>query len=278
MGYKAVVMDLDGTLCTDRKLHMEDKKAIERTLEKGIPVIPATTRMRFSTSMILKDLEIDNHPLICNNGARVISPRWKKEGKYKDWHEINLDHDIAEELISYSDEKDYEITTIFKDKKFWKRSRLQSDNKSELDSVTELVDVNIEALEEGAPISIMMHSEGNGKKGLKDFESYAEDFSKKVRLDRHHRFQEWIALTVYHSDVSKKKALDLVCKKINISVDDVLALGDDEVDTEMLEFAGKGIAMGNSPEYVKQVADEIAPSCKNQGVKWALKKYILGQN
>ncbi|MEF8832810.1 MAG: HAD hydrolase family protein, partial [Candidatus Thermoplasmatota archaeon] len=104
MEYKAVAIDLDGTLCTDKRLHPEDVRVLKRILGKDVPIIPATTRMRFSTSLILEDLNIDKYPLICTNGARVIGPGWKGIGKCKDWFEIHLDRDIAEELIIYSDE------------------------------------------------------------------------------------------------------------------------------------------------------------------------------
>jgi len=275
MDYKAVVIDLDGTLCTDRELHSKDEEALERTLENKIPVIPATTRMRFSTSLILKDVKIDRYPLICNNGARVVGPGWKEKGKYDDWYECHLDRNVAEELLLYSDEKDYEVTTVFKEKKYWRKRRAQKHVKSPLHSVTELVDKNIEALDEDPPLSLMMHSDINGQKGLKDFESYAKNSFQKVRLDRHHRSKEWVALTVYSSEISKEKALDLVCGKMHISIEEILAIGDDEVDLGLLKYAGKGIAMGNSPISVKKAADEVAPSCENQGVEWALKKYIL---
>ena len=275
MDYKAVAIDLDGTLCTNREIHPKDKEALERTLEKKIPIVPATTRMRFSTSLILEEVNIDEYPLICNNGARVISPGWKSEGEYEDWYESYLDRNVAEELLLYSDEKNYEITTVFKEKKYWSKRRGQKHGESSLYPVTRLVENNIEALNKGPPLSLMMRSDINGRNGLKDFESYARDFFQKVRLDRHHSSQEWMALTVYTSEISKKQALELVCEKIDISIDGVLAIGDDEVDIGLLKSAGQGIAMGNSPCSVKKVADEIAPSCENQGVEWALRNYVL---
>jgi len=43
----------------------------------------------------------------------------------------------------------------------------------------------------------------------------------------------------------------------------------------MIEFAGLGIAMGNAPEHVKQIANDITLSNDEDGVAEALKKYIL---
>jgi len=271
--FKAVVLDLDGTLCDEGNIHQKDEEVLRRVLDKGLAVIPATTRMRYSTSRILVDLDVDRFPLVCNKGARAIGPGWKDGFDYEDWYEVFLDRKVAEELASYADENEYEITTIFKEKKFWHRSRIDRGDKS--DEITQIVDKNTDALSDGTPISFMMHAEGNGKRALKDFESFAQDFSDSVKIDRHHRSGKFVTLTIYPEGVSKKKALDVVFKKIDISFEEILAIGDDEVDLEMLKSARKGIAMGNSPQHVKNFADEIAPSCSEQGVSWALEKYVL---
>ena len=43
----------------------------------------------------------------------------------------------------------------------------------------------------------------------------------------------------------------------------------------MLEYAGLGIAMDNSPQEVKDVADVMTASNNEEGVKIALQKYCL---
>lgn len=273
MDFEAVVVDLDGTLCDDRKIHRKDKRAVSEVIDIDVPVIPATTRMRYSTSLILNELDIDRYPLICNNGARVVGSGWKEYQSSEDIFNAFLDIDIAQALAAYTDERGYEITTIFREKKFWKNRN--EHYFEELDEITEIVDDNLEAVEHGAPLSLMMHSQRNGTYALEDFERYASDFSKKVRLDRHHRLEKFTTLTLYRKGISKKKALDMVCEKLDIPIDKVLAIGDDEVDMSMLRYAGKGIAMGNSPEHVKKAADDVAPSCEEQGVSWILKKFLI---
>lgn len=273
MDIKAVVTDLDGTLCDDREIHAEDKKAVEDVLARGIPVIIATTRMRFSSARILKDLDIDGSPLICNNGARVIGPGWKNSASYDEWWEAFLDGEVAKKLALYTDERNYEITTIFKEKKFWNSKKYRKHGESY--NITEIVDKTQKALENGSPLSFMMHIENNGHDKLRDFESYASNFSGKVNLDRHHRDGELAALTVYPAGVSKKNALEMVANRLDISMNNILAIGDDEVDDRLLKSAGMGVAMGNSPDHVKESADTVAPSCTKNGVAWTLERYIL---
>ncbi len=57
----------------------------------------------------------------------------------------------------------------------------------------------------------------------------------------------------------------------------VLAIGNYFNDIDMLEFAGMGIAMENSPELVKKSADAVTGSNNEDGVHQALTRYCLEQ-
>lgn len=56
-----------------------------------------------------------------------------------------------------------------------------------------------------------------------------------------------------------------------------MAMGDNDNDVEMIKTAGIGIAMGNARDAVKAVADDIAVHHEEDGVAWALDKYILSR-
>jgi len=272
---KLVATDLDGTLVHDRKMHKKDRAALMEVLSKGIPVVPVTTRMRYSSSEMLVDVPIYRSPLVCMNGAYVIGPGWDDE-IHKEWFKKTHDIDTARAISSYTDEKGYEMTTIFGEKKFWKTRDGQRPGPHPSDSITHLVERNQDALEFGEPISFMMHDDRNGKEGLKDIENFAKvNFKNKVTVHRHHRMGDWVALTIYPPRTNKLNGLKIVCKKMNISLDDVLAIGDDLVDKEMIEASGIGVAMGDSPDEVRSVADDLAPSCTEQGFSWALNKHVI---
>jgi Cof subfamily protein (haloacid dehalogenase superfamily) len=55
----------------------------------------------------------------------------------------------------------------------------------------------------------------------------------------------------------------------------VLAIGDNFNDLEMLEYAGIGVAMGNAPDGLKPLADWVAPSVEDDGVAVAIEKFVL---
>lgn len=271
-----IAMDLDGTLLHYRCMSEKDREAVLRVLDKGIPIIPATTRMRFSTSQLLKSVPLDRYPLICMNGARVIAPGWDDDHDHEDWYVKRLNMEIARDISTYADKKDYELTTVFRERKYWKKRRDQSVGQHHEDPVATVVEKNRDALDRGEPISFMMHKDKNGIEGLLDMKEFVSDkFGDRTKLEKHHRLGDWVALTVYHSNTSKRKALELVCKKMNIPKKNVMGIGDDEVDVELLEYAGVGVAMGNSPDEVKEIADEVAPYCTDDGVSWIIEKFVL---
>ncbi len=56
----------------------------------------------------------------------------------------------------------------------------------------------------------------------------------------------------------------------------VMAIGDNFNDYEMIRYAGIGIAMGDAPDGVKAIADWVAPSVEEDGVVSAIEHFLLG--
>lgn len=66
--------------------------------------------------------------------------------------------------------------------------------------------------------------------------------------------------------VSKATGLAQVCARLGVDRAEVLAFGDALNDLEMLQWAGRGVAVANAIDVVKDVADEIAPANVDDGV------------
>ena len=69
--------------------------------------------------------------------------------------------------------------------------------------------------------------------------------------------------------VTKEKAIEELCRHLNIESSQIAAFGDDFNDIGMLKLCGKGIAMENAIEEVKNAADQVCASNEKDGVaKW----------
>ena len=82
-------------------------------------------------------------------------------------------------------------------------------------------------------------------------------------------------LEVLPATVSKWQALERLMAAEGLTADDVMAIGDDYNDLEMIRGAGLGIAMGNAVEPVRQAARYVTGSNADDGVAQALERFVL---
>ena len=74
---------------------------------------------------------------------------------------------------------------------------------------------------------------------------------------------------------TKEKAISELCRHLNITSSQIAAFGDDFNDIGMLKLCGKGIAMENAIEEVKQAAGQVCASNENDGVARWIEKNLL---
>jgi hydroxymethylpyrimidine pyrophosphatase-like HAD family hydrolase len=55
----------------------------------------------------------------------------------------------------------------------------------------------------------------------------------------------------------------------------VMTVGDNFNDVEMLRYAGTSVAMGDAPAAVQAAADWVAPSVEDDGVVAAIERFCL---
>ncbi|MGL4282527.1 MAG: HAD-IIB family hydrolase [Eubacterium aggregans] len=82
-------------------------------------------------------------------------------------------------------------------------------------------------------------------------------------------------LEINNPTANKGDGLKHLCGRLNISGDEVMAIGDSNNDIEMLKYAGLAVAMGNGGELVKQVSDYVTTTNDDGGVALALDRFIL---
>lgn len=81
----------------------------------------------------------------------------------------------------------------------------------------------------------------------------------------------WTAwLDINPEGVSKGSALELVRRRLHVEPADTVAIGDQRNDIEMLEWAARGVAMGQAPDEVKAAADEVTGTVEDDGLAQVL--------
>jgi hypothetical protein len=79
-----------------------------------------------------------------------------------------------------------------------------------------------------------------------------------------------------HPLVNKGTAVKYLAEDyLGLQAENVMVVGDNFNDVEMIEYAGIGIAMGNAPEPVQAIADWVAPTVEQDGVAVAIEQFLL---
>jgi HAD superfamily hydrolase (TIGR01484 family) len=127
------------------------------------------------------------------------------------------------------------------------------------------------------PIEEMIASEVS-RVIIRDPDSTSEDFvslAEKLGLQGTNYFIGWTAwLDLAPEGVSKASALAEVADRLGIDQQDVLAIGDGRNDIEMLQWAGRGVAMGQAPDEVKAIADDVTLHVEEDGAAVELERWF----
>ena len=82
-------------------------------------------------------------------------------------------------------------------------------------------------------------------------------------------------LEILDKRVNKGTGVKSLADALGIKPDEIMALGDQENDIAMIEFAGMGVAMDNAIPSVKEVANFVTKSNLEDGVAYAIEKFVL---
>jgi hydroxymethylpyrimidine pyrophosphatase-like HAD family hydrolase len=112
---------------------------------------------------------------------------------------------------------------------------------------------------------------------IRDPESTADDFvalAARLGLQGTDYVVGWTAwLDLAPVGVSKASGLAHVARELGVEAADVLAIGDGRNDIEMLGWAGRGVAMGQAIDEVKEAADAVAGTVYDEGAATELDRW-----
>ncbi|GFH42030.1 haloacid dehalogenase [Lactococcus hodotermopsidis] len=262
---KLLALDLDGTLLTSEKtISAENKAAIKLAQSAGVHVVITTGRPLKAIEHILTALDLlddtqysitFNGGLVQRNNGEILS---KKTFSYAELAEIHAELarlDLPMDVIS--DGTCYE-----------------TDPKSLYQGFSPFLDF-IEGPFSAIPHDIIL----NKAVSALDAEVLDEKILEISPLlkEKYEIFKSRdILLELMPKGVIKSFGLEKLTEILGITKENVMAIGDEENDIAMLEWAGIGVAMGNATAQVKSLSDIIAPVTNDEhGVAWAIHNYIL---
>ena len=268
---RVVALDIDGTLLKWVDGQTEDYEtvsrevydAVHRALDAGAHVVLASGRSPHGMTRIADLLDIpreeaDQLWVVASNGAVVF-----RYPPMEVVHEETFDaapavaavlehHPHALVAVEERQVGGYRVNRVFPEGEL-----------SGAQIITQVDDIV------GEPVSRVI---------IRDPEATADDFLElagKLGLHGTDYVVGWTAwLDLSPVGVSKASGLQHVVDMIGLTSDDVLAIGDGRNDLEMLAWAGRGVAMGQAPDVVKDVADDVTAPWEEDGVAVELARWF----
>jgi len=263
---KLIALDVDGTIM-NKSYRISDrvKKAISHATAKGIYVVIATGRMYSATVPIAVELDLQT-PLIVYQGS-LIKEFYKSDRTLLHHY---LETDLSYDIIRDTREKDVQINVYLDDKLYVEAESLILQEYVTRRNISFYMLDGFENYENFLPTKILAMDPDAQKINLLIDEFKGKYFNRLNITKSTDYFCEFI-----NKKCSKADGIMFLAEKWGIDQSEVMAVGDHDNDREMLDYAAIGVAMGNSHENLKQIADYVTDTVDNDGAALAIEKFAL---
>lgn len=255
-----VCLDLDGTTIDyDSVLHPEVRDAVLATSAAGHTVLIATGRTLMATLPLARELELTTGYLVCSNGAVVV----RLHPELPDGHEIvekvTFDPGPALALL-----REHLPGAFVAAEVIGVGHRISAGFPQDL-LQGELTLASWEELGSEPVTRLTFHDPGGTEQEFLD----AIDDIGLHGVNYSVGYTAWLDLAP--EGVSKASALEGVRRWLGVEPGDTVAVGDQRNDLEMLDWAARGVAMGQAPAEVLAAADEVTGHVDDHGLAQVLR-------
>ena len=278
--YRLIALDIDGTLAdSSGKITGRTKEVVHRVAQTGATIVVATGRRFITAKPRVSQLDFPEVLLAAHNGA--ILKRLNGELLH---HQL-LSCPIAKQVVQIAKELGccpvvfegtQDSANIFVENygtqlSDWERGYLQ-ENAAHLKWVDNLATdlpgdvieiISVVPAEKAHEIAAIFQTRLNGQ---------VKPILVIINNGRH------AFLGLSHAKVGKDLPLRYLAEQMEITPSEILAIGDNYNDLDMLQFAGTGVIMENADEALKQHGFHVTASNDADGVAAALERFVLGGN
>ena len=268
MKYKLLALDMDGTvLNSQKKITPRTVAAIKGLSERGVNVVVSSGRGRAEINDYPEILAVMNYGIL-NSGGLLFD-------FFKD-NPIKI-HALSEEIILKLIEFGLEERAMI----HMLTPRKSIANESDISDM--------------AAFDMAVYHDMFNRICLRcdDFKKYVrENPGEVIKVNLYHRdkdsrdrnlerikpfnlsisFAEANNLEMSPANITKGSGLRELCDFLKIDIAEAVAVGDAHNDREILQVAGLGVAMGNSSDEIKKLADFVTLDNDNDGVAAAIEK------
>lgn len=269
---RLVILDIDGTIAgISNDINPTVTEVVQAVRRKGIQVAIATGRMFHSAVRFHQALSLDL-PLMAYQGGWIQDP--STDTALRHW---TLETTKALHLLDYFEEVDFRhhlsVHAYVNDQLYVRTITSQTEQYCERTGVTATPVGDLRPLVQAQePTKLLALSE------TADHIDQMYTHLKTQYLPAELYLTKSIATFFEATNplVNKGTAVKYVAEELlGLNASQVMTIGDNFNDLEMLEYAGIGVAMGSAPLPVQAVADWVAPDVEQDGAAIALAQILL---
>ncbi|RAX48393.1 HAD family hydrolase [Arthrobacter sp. AQ5-05] len=260
-----ICLDVDGTLVNhDGKMSQAVKDAARAIVAAGHEVVISTGRSLGATLPVIQMLGIESGYAVCCNGGVTVRIDLSLEDGYEVVERKTFDPAPAlRALVKALPTAKYAL----------------EDDAGRFLSTERFQDASFGVVATPVTLDVMLAATAV-RLVVFSTDATAEEFGEAVGamgLSGVTYSVGWTAwLDIAAEGVTKASGLEVLREKHGFDIEATIAVGDGRNDIEMLAWAGRGVAMGQAPDEVKAVADEIAAGVDDDGLAAVLQD-ILGE-
>jgi Cof subfamily protein (haloacid dehalogenase superfamily) len=265
-----LALDLDDTLLrSDLTISYQTRNAIKKAEAAGVVIVLASGRVPAAMEQFAGLLGMHKRAgyLICNNGTLI-----QESHTGKIVFEIKMDAQTALTTFDLADAEGFPVQIYEDDIMYVSRHNEYTGYDQKLTGLRQVVVENFRAMVSDGCHKLLIPGDPQLLIPLESIlRTYLEDsvtiFTSKPYF-----------LEILPANTNKGTALEKVAHLLGIAQKDVMAIGDSMNDEAMLHWAGTGIAMANSDERIKNIADLVTTKDNDDdGVAEVIEKYILSK-
>ncbi|MDJ0716261.1 MAG: Cof-type HAD-IIB family hydrolase [Prochloraceae cyanobacterium] len=271
MDIKLLVLDIDGTIAgKSNQVSERVKQAIADAMGKGIQVALATGRMyasalRFHTSVGSR------LPLLAYNGAWIQNPASQEIERH-----FSVSTQRALELLDYFEQPEWEkwveVHFYLDDRLYVRQITSETEDYADRSGIKPIAVGDLRNLLDREPTKILAIS-----RDRQALQQISQNLCQRYLPDQLYLTQS----TEHYFEATNPQANKglavryLTESLLGLKAENVMAIGDNFNDLEMLQYAGIGVAMGSAPTAVRERAKWVAPDVEREGVAVAIEKFLF---
>lgn len=271
--YKLIVSDIDRTLLKEDFLIPDyNIEMVARAREAGTEFMLCTGRFFGSARPYCKYLGIDL-PIISSNGAAVVD--------YYTWEPViarPIPADVVCELFELLDELRIHYH-FYTDRRFYVREELNDGDYMNKHNINLSEEERYEVLETADPCGVArrerIYKIACRCPSEEEDRRFRRGFCGNGRISITSSFT--YVYEIQAAGVNKGSALAEYAAMRGILPEEILAIGDNHNDIEMIRYAGTGVAVGNALDELKAEADYVTDTAENGGVGKAIARFLFGE-